>query len=50
MFGPEPQPLMALIAERGLSPVVICESSGTQAEDARTMQLLWEQLAKEEQP
>ena len=50
VFGPEPQPLMALIAERGLSPVVICESSGTQAEDARTMQLLWEQLAKEEQP
>lgn len=50
VFGPEPQPLMALIAERGLSPVVICESSGTQAEDARTMQLLWEQLATEEQP
>lgn len=50
VFGPEPQPLMALIAQRGLSPVVICESSGTQAEDARTMQLLWEQLAKEDHP
>lgn len=43
VFGPEPLPLMTLIAERGLSPVVICESSGTQAEDARAMQLLWEQ-------
>lgn len=42
-FGPEPLPLMTLIAERGLSPVVICESSGTQAEDARTLQLLWQQ-------
>lgn len=43
VFGPEPLPLMTLIAERDLSPVVICESSGTQAEDARALQLLWEQ-------
>ena len=43
VFGPEPLPLMTLIAERHLAPVVICESSGTQAEDARTMQLLWQQ-------
>lgn len=42
-FGPEPLPLMTLIAERGLSPVVICESAGTQAEDARALQLLWQQ-------
>ncbi len=33
-FGPEPQPLMELLAERGLAPVIICESAGTQAEDA----------------
>ena len=32
-FGPEPQPLMELLAERQLTPVVICESAGTQAED-----------------
>ena len=37
-FGPEPQPLMELLAERQLTPVVICESAGTQAEDAQTMQ------------
>ncbi len=37
-FGPEPAPLMELFAERKLSPVVICESAGTQAEDAQWMQ------------
>ena len=26
-FGPEPQPPMELLAERGLAPVVICESA-----------------------
>ena len=40
-FGPEPQPLMELLAERRLEPVIICESAGTQAEDARTMQQLY---------
>ena len=36
-YGPEPAPLMELLAERRLAPVVICESAGTQAEDARTL-------------
>ena len=36
-FGPEPAPLMELLAERRLAPVVICESAGTQAEDARAL-------------
>ena len=36
-FGPEPQPLLELLAARGLTPTVICESAGTQAEDAQTM-------------
>ena len=40
-FGPEPQPLMELLAERGLSPVIICESAGTQAEDAGAMQRMY---------
>ena len=35
--GPQFEPLMELIAENGLSPVFICESAGTQAEDAHTM-------------
>ena len=33
-FGPDPMPLMELVAERDLSPTFICESDGTQAEDA----------------
>ena len=40
-FGPEPQPLMELLAERQLTPVVICESAGTQAEDACAMQQMY---------
>ncbi len=40
-YGPEPAPLMALLAERGLSPVIICESDGTQAHDAVLMHTLY---------
>ena len=40
-FGPEPQPLMELLAERKLQPVIICESAGTQAEDAGAMQQMY---------
>ena len=35
-FGPDPVPLMAEVARRGWSPTFICESAGTQAEDALT--------------
>lgn len=42
-YGPEPGPLLELLAERGLSPVVICESCGTQAEDAAAMKALYRQ-------
>ena len=41
-FGPEPEPLMTLLAQRGYTPVVICESDGTQAEDALVMKGLFE--------
>ncbi len=43
-FGPEPQPLLELLAERKLTPTIICESSGTQAEDARAMMLAYREL------
>jgi deoxyribonuclease-4 len=36
-FGPDFRPLAKLIAERGLEPVLICESKGTMAEDAKDM-------------
>ena len=41
VFGPDPAPLMQLIRERGLTPTFICESDGTQAEDARTLMRLY---------
>lgn len=41
VYGPEPAPLMALIRERGLTPTFICESDGTQAEDARALAILY---------
>ncbi len=45
-YGPMPDPLMALIAERDLTPTVICESDGTQAHDAAHMMQLYK-TAKE---
>ena len=44
-FGPEPAPLLELLAERKLAPVIICESAGTQAEDARWMKEVWQNLS-----
>jgi len=41
IYGPEFEPLAELIAKRGLTPTFICESAGTQAEDAKTMQELY---------
>ena len=40
-FGPDPDPLMAEIAKRGWSPTIICESAGTQAQDALTMKRIY---------
>lgn len=36
-YGPDFEPLMEIVAKKNLSPVFICESAGTQAEDALTM-------------
>ena len=36
-YGPKYEPLMELVAKKNLSPIFICESSGTQAEDALAM-------------
>ena len=40
-FGPDPTPLIELIVARELSPVIICESDGTQAHDAAFMNTLY---------
>lgn len=41
-FGPEFEPLMEAIVKDGLSPRIICESAGTQAEDALEMKKKYE--------
>jgi len=40
-FGPDPGPLMELLAVEGLCPTVICESAGTQTADAAQMSRLY---------
>ena len=45
-FGPEPEPLMAEIARRGWSPTIICESAGTQTEDALEMKRMYQTFAQ----
>ncbi len=46
VFGPAYEPLMELFCEYSLSPTVICESDGTQTEDAATMQQYYEGLIR----
>lgn len=45
VYGPRFEPLMELIYTRGLAPVIICESAGTQAEDAKTMRDYYTKLS-----
>ena len=47
VFGPDFEPLMELLVKRNSAPTVICESAGTQAEDAKTMRNCYENLLKE---
>ncbi len=42
-YGPDWAPLAAEIARRGWCPTVICESAGTQAEDASAMKKIYEE-------
>lgn len=37
VFGPDYLPMIELVLKKNLSPVIICESAGTQAEDAKIM-------------
>jgi len=41
-YGPDWAPLAAEVARRGWSPTFICESAGTQAEDALTMKQVYQ--------
>ena len=44
-FGPDPQPLMEQLAARHMTPTVICESAGTQTDDALTMKRMYRAAA-----
>ncbi len=44
VYGPQFEPLMEELAKRAVSPSVICESDGTQAEDAAQMKRFYESL------
>lgn len=43
-YGPPHLPLLELCAEQGYTPRIICESAGTQAADAKTMQDIYRSL------
>lgn len=47
-FGPDFEPLAELVAEKGCAPVFICESRGTQAEDARSMKDIYKMTGEGE--
>ena len=42
VYGPEFEPLAKAIADLGVSPTIICESAGTQTDDALAMKLMYE--------
>ena len=46
MYGPRFEPLMEAIVRHGLSPTIICESAGTQSDDALTMKKYYMELMK----
>lgn len=45
-FGPDYEPLMEIVAKKNLSPTFVCESAGTQAEDALTMKQYYLSVSK----
>lgn len=44
IYGPQFEPLMELIAKKNLTPTFVCESDGTQTEDAKTMKDYYESI------
>lgn len=46
VFGPKFEPVAELICKKQCSPTIICESAGTQAEDAKTMKDYYWSLLK----
>jgi len=49
-YGPAYEPLMELLYKKGYAPAIICESAGTQAEDAKAMsEYYYNQINKKDQ-
>ena len=43
-YGPRFEPLMEIIAKNNLSPTIICESAGTQSDDALAMKSYYKEI------
>lgn len=48
-YGPDFYPLALILAEEKLTPVIICESAGTQVEDAASLQRIYQDCLSENQ-
>ena len=48
VFGPDPLPMLRQVVKRGLAPTIICESDGTQAEDALAMKNIYDTLLSQQ--
>lgn len=48
IYGPRFEPLIDVIYNNGLTPTIICESAGTQSEDALTMKKYYMELKNEQ--
>ena len=46
IYGPQFEPLMEIIAQKNLSPTIICESDGTQGPDAAQMKRYYKSLVR----
>lgn len=46
VYGPNFEPLAEAIVREGVAPRIICESAGTQAEDALFMKTVWQNAAR----
>lgn len=46
VYGPNFEPVVELILKKNCSPTIICESAGTQAEDAKKMKDYYEKIKK----
>ncbi len=47
-YGPDFEPVAELTVKKGCHPVIICESAGTQTEDARTMRQIYQTFLSSE--